>query len=126
MTAPLRLDHVSAGYESTPVLDGLSLDVPAGSLTALLGPSGCGKTTALRVAAGLLAPSAGDVWLGATRLTNVPAERRGMGVVFQKPLLFPHLTVAGNVAYGLKVRRHSRAEITTRVAGALEIGRAHV
>jgi len=121
MTAPLRLDHVSAGYESTPVLDGLSLDVPAGSLTALLGPSGCGKTTALRVAAGLLAPSAGDVWLGATRLTNVPAERRGMGVVFQKPLLFPHLTVAGNVAFGPEMRGLPADRVRDEVTAALRL-----
>lgn len=121
MTAALVLAHVSARYGTTPVLDDVSLTVPAGTLTALLGPSGCGKTTALRVAAGLLAPSAGDVWLGSTRLTDVPAERRGMGVVFQKPLLFPHLTVAGNVAFGLEMRGMAADRVRDQVAAALQL-----
>jgi ABC-type Fe3+/spermidine/putrescine transport system ATPase subunit len=121
MTPALHLDDVTASYGATPVLRGLSLDVPAGSLTALLGPSGCGKTTALKVAAGLLAPSAGDVRLGGIRITDLPAERRGMGVVFQKPLLFPHLTVAGNVAFGLEMRGMPAARVREQVAAALRL-----
>jgi len=121
VTAALTLDAVSAAYGATPVLEALSLTVPAGSLTALLGPSGCGKTTALKVVAGLVAPTSGDVWLGETRLTGVPAERRGIGVVFQKPLLFPHLTVAGNVAFGLAVRGVPAARIRAAVHSALHL-----
>lgn len=125
MTASLRLVDLWATYGSTRVLKGLSLDVPQGTLTALLGPSGCGKTTALKVIAGLVAPESGDVWLGETRLTELPAERRGLGVVFQKPLLFPHLTVAENVAFGLRMRRASASHVATEVAAALRMVHLH-
>ncbi len=119
MTLPLRLDAVSASYHTTRVLEGVSLLAPAGSLTSLVGPSGCGKTTLLRAIAGLVALDSGEVWLGAERLTAVPAERRGMGMVFQRPLLFPNLTVAENVAFGLAMRRVPRLEQQIRVDEAL-------
>ncbi len=104
MTPSLTLEAVTAGYKLRRVLENLSLEVPAGSLTALLGPSGCGKTTVLNVIAGLLSPSSGRVMLGREDLTDVAAERRQIGVVFQKPLLFPHLSVSENVAFGLEMR----------------------
>lgn len=104
MTPALRLERVTAGYGPRRVLDDLTLDVRAGTLTALLGPSGCGKTTVLNVVAGLLPLTSGQVWLDDERLTDVPAERRGIGVVLQKPSLFPHLSVADNVAFGLAMR----------------------
>lgn len=121
MTASLRLDAVSAGYGEVGVLERVSLEVPNGTLTALLGPSGCGKTTVLRAIAGLIPLGHGDVWLGAERLTLVPAEHRDLGVVFQKPLLFPHMSVAENVAFGLAMRRIAPAERHARVAEALEM-----
>ena len=104
MSVPLRLDRISAGYGKGPVLRDLNLGVRAGSLTALLGASGCGKTTVLKLIAGLLMPEAGDVWFGEERMTHVAAEKRGIAMVFQKPLLFPHLNVADNVAFGLTMR----------------------
>lgn len=104
MTTALRLERITAGYGPRRVLNDLTLEVPAGTLTALLGPSGCGKTTALNVIAGLVPVNSGQVWLGREPLTEMPAERRGIGVVFQKTALFPHMTVADNVAFGLAMR----------------------
>lgn len=104
MTPALRLDRVTAGYGPRRVLKDLTLEVPASTLTVLLGPSGCGKTTVLNVVAGLLPVTSGQVWLDQEPLTDVRAERRGIGVVFQKPSLFPHMTVADNVAFGLEMR----------------------
>ena len=106
----LRLEGVTAGYEHRRVLQYLSLEVPAGSLTALLGPSGCGKTTVLNVVAGLLPPTSGLVTLGGEDVTHVAAEERDIGVVFQKPLLFPHLSVSENVGFGLEMRGVARSQ----------------
>ena len=89
-------------------------------LMALLGPSGCGKTTALKVVAGLLAPASGDVMFDGVSVLSIPAERRGATMVFQKPLLFPHMTVVENVGFGLKMRRMAKAEIAARVTQALQ------
>jgi putative spermidine/putrescine transport system ATP-binding protein len=100
-------------------LDGLDLDVEQGELLALLGPSGCGKTTTLRVIAGLIRPSGGDVMLRGSSVLAVPPEQRGAVMVFQQHGLFPFRTVGENVAFGLKVRKTPRSEIRTRVAGAL-------
>ena len=104
MSVDVRLDRVSAGYGGGFVLRDLGLAVDPGSLTALVGPSGCGKTTVLKVIAGLLAPAAGDVWFGTERMTSTVAEKRDIAMVFQKPLLFPHMSVAENVAFGLAMR----------------------
>ena len=104
-----------------PALDTLSLHIPAGRLTALLGPSGCGKTTALRIIAGLLPASSGDVaFNGASVLVQTP-EARGAVMVFQNPLLFPHMTVAENIGFGLAMRHLAKAEITTRVDEMLSL-----
>lgn len=121
MRAALRLDHISVGYARSPVLDDVSLDVGPGEFVSLLGPSGCGKSTALKVAAGLLDPWSGDVVLDGTPSNHVPAERRQMAMVFQKPLLFPHLTVAENVAFGLRMRRVPTDETRRRVRDALSL-----
>ncbi len=104
MTPALHLEQIAAGYGPRRVLHDFNLEVAAGTLTVLLGPSGCGKTTVLNVVAGLLPVTGGRVLLNQKPLTEVPAERRGIGVVFQKPSLFPHLTVADNVAFGLAMR----------------------
>ncbi|MEW6320511.1 MAG: ABC transporter ATP-binding protein [Acidobacteriota bacterium] len=121
MSATLDLRGVSAGYGGAPVLEGMSLTVRSGTLTALLGPSGCGKTTTLRVVAGLVAESAGEIRLGGERLSGVPAEHRGIGFVFQKPLLFPHLSVADNVGFGLAMRGVGPAARRSAVLEALEL-----
>jgi sulfate transport system ATP-binding protein len=102
-------------------LDDVSVEVEAGSLTALLGPSGSGKSTLLRVIAGLEWPDAGRVWLEGRDVTGVPTQDRGVGFVFQHYAAFKHMTVAENVAFGLRIRRRSRAEIKRRVAELLEL-----
>ncbi len=101
-------------------LAGLDLTVESGTLTALLGPSGCGKTTAMKLVAGLLRPDAGDVLLDGRSVLALPPERRGVAMVFQNPLLFPHLTVAGNLGFGLRMRGLSPREIAARVEPMLE------
>ncbi len=121
MSASLQLVELSAGYGRTPVLDRVSLDVAPGEFVALVGPSGCGKTTALKVIAGLVAPTSGEVRFDGRSANAVPAERRGAAMVFQKPLLFPHLTAAENVAFGLKMRRVAPDETRRRVDEALAL-----
>ena len=110
-------------YGAHVAVDGVDLDVHAGEFVALLGPSGCGKTTLLRVIAGLVAPSAGDVRLDGRSILSVPVHRRDLGMVFQSYALFPHMTVAANVAFGLRMRRVAAAEQRREVARALELVR---
>ena len=115
------------------ILKGVSLRVPPGQVVALLGPSGSGKTTLLRAVAGLEQPYAGSLSIGdtvffdAARQVDVPAEKRGLGLVFQSYALWPHRTVFDNVAYGLKLRRVPAGDIKQRVEKALaQIGLAHL
>jgi sulfate/thiosulfate transport system ATP-binding protein len=102
-------------------LDDASIEVPAGSLTALLGPSGSGKSTLLRVIAGLEQPEAGAVELDGVDVTRQAAQKRGVGFVFQHYAAFKHMTVRENVAFGLKVRKRPRAEVKKRVDELLEL-----
>src|SRR4249920_714556 len=102
-------------------LDGVSVDVPTGSLTALLGPSGSGKSTLLRVIAGLETPDEGEVVLEGEDVTRVAPQERGVGFVFQHYAAFKHMTVWENIAFGLKIRRRPRAEVRQRVAELLEL-----
>jgi sulfate transport system ATP-binding protein len=102
-------------------LDGVSLEVPTGSLTALLGPSGSGKSTLLRVIAGLERPDEGEVLIAEEDVTGRAPQRRGVGFVFQHYAAFKHLNVYENVAFGLKIRRRPRAEIRRRVGELLEL-----
>jgi ABC-type Fe3+/spermidine/putrescine transport system ATPase subunit len=100
----VRLVGVTKRFGANPpAVDNVTLEVPRGSFTTLLGPSGCGKTTLLRLIAGLYEADAGDIFLGRTRINDVPAHRRRTAMVFQDYALFPHMTVAENVAYGLKL-----------------------
>jgi ABC-type Fe3+/spermidine/putrescine transport system ATPase subunit len=122
MTA-LLLDRLTVNYGPTQALGDFTLAIDEAELVALLGPSGCGKTTALKVVAGLLAPASGDVRFDGVSVLPIPAERRGATMVFQKPLLFPHMTVAENVGFGLKMRRLKKDEIDARVAQALRLVR---
>jgi sulfate transport system ATP-binding protein len=108
-------------FEEFTALDDVSFDVPAGSLTALLGPSGSGKSTMLRVIAGLEQPDAGEVWLDGREVTRLSPQARGVGFVFQHYAAFKHMTVADNIAFGLKIRHRPRAEIRTRVSELLEL-----
>jgi sulfate transport system ATP-binding protein len=102
-------------------LDGVSVDVPTGSLTALLGPSGSGKSTLLRVIAGLETPDEGKIVLEGEDVTRVAPQERGVGFVFQHYAAFKHMTVWENVAFGLKIRRRPRAEVKQRVSELLEL-----
>jgi putative spermidine/putrescine transport system ATP-binding protein len=121
----LRLDGVTRRFGgphgSATALDGLSLEVRRGEFIALLGPSGCGKSTALNCIAGLLPLSEGQIFLDQRRVDQLPPERRGFGMVFQNYALFPHMTVARNVGFGLLMRKVPRDEIDRRVAKALAL-----
>ncbi|HEY3848999.1 MAG TPA: ABC transporter ATP-binding protein [Acetobacteraceae bacterium] len=119
--AEVRLTAVSRRWGSTTALDGISLRVRPGSFTVLLGPSGCGKTTCLRIVAGLETASEGSVEIGGRDVTRLPPAARGVAMVFQSYALFPHLTVAENIVFGLKARRVPSAERTRRLDRAVEI-----
>ncbi len=113
------LDRVEKRYGPVRAVDGVSLSIERGEFVGLLGPSGCGKTTTLQMIAGFAAPDAGAITLGGRDLTRIPANRRNVGIVFQSYALFPHLSVAGNVAFGLEMRRVPRAERDARVRDAI-------
>lgn len=108
--ADLSIRGVSKSYGATLALKDVDLELPGGKLICFLGPSGCGKTTLLRIIAGLESVSSGSVRLGANDLTNVPTHKRNVGMVFQSFALFPHLSVAENVAYGLRIRGVGKQE----------------
>jgi ABC-type Fe3+/spermidine/putrescine transport system ATPase subunit len=117
----LSIDGVSKSFGSTPVLDGIHVDVEAGELVSLLGPSGCGKTTTLNVVAGFLPADTGRVLLAGKDVTAVPPYRRDTAVVFQNYALFPHLRVRDNVAYGLRARKLPATDVASRVQEALSL-----
>lgn len=117
----LDIQALSKSYGETPALQEVSLQVRQGELLTLLGPSGSGKTTLLKVIAGFEAPTAGTVLLRGRDISRLSPARRGVGMVFQQYALFPHMTVAQNVGYGLKFRRVSRAERERRVGEMLEL-----
>jgi iron(III) transport system ATP-binding protein len=121
MARGVTIEHVSFGYGSTPVLDDISLDVARGEFFAFLGPSGSGKTTLLRLIAGFGTPTTGRILTGERDLTPLPAWSRNVGMVFQSYALWPHMTVAKNVAFGLERRKLSRAEIDRKVRDALDL-----
>jgi ABC-type Fe3+/spermidine/putrescine transport system ATPase subunit len=115
MTAPLVVEGISKSYGPEPVLRGVSLTLPAARTLSILGRSGCGKTTLLKIVAGLVAPDAGRLRLGQVDVTAVPPQRRNILYLYQEPLLFPHLDVEENIAFGLELRRKSPDEIAAAV-----------
>ncbi len=117
----IAVRDVSKRFGGFVALDRVDLTVPGGTLAALLGPSGSGKSTLLRVIAGLERPDRGSVHIAGRDATATPPQRRGVGFVFQHYAAFKHLTVAGNVAFGLQVRRRPRAEVRARVAELLAL-----
>ncbi len=121
MSARLQLEDLSHSYWRTEeaALSNLSLTVELGELVAFLGPSGCGKTTALKIIAGLLYPTSGDVLVDGNSVLSVPPEKREAAMVFQKPLLFPHMSVEENVGFGLRMRNVSRGQTDRWVENAL-------
>jgi len=124
MTTAIAFEDVSLHYSGREVLRGLTLAVEPGEVVALLGPSGCGKTSALRLALGFIAPSKGSIRLAGQvvshdgKVLRLP-EQRGIGVVFQDLALWPHLTVRGNLSFGLGSRKMSRGEMDDRVRAML-------
>ncbi len=125
--AAVELSGIRKQYGALVVADGIDLAIPHESLVCLLGPSGCGKTTTLRLIAGFMAPDAGTITVGGQVLSRpgvaVPPERRNMSMIFQSYALWPHMNVAENVAYGLRVRKRPRAEIEAKVARMLDVTR---
>ena len=117
----VALDGVTKRFGKTTALDDVSLMVRRGELITLLGPSGCGKTTLLNLVAGFLTPDSGEIAIAGRRMTDVPAYRREIGIMFQNYALFPHMSVAANVGYGLRMRRIAKAEIASRVGVALAL-----
>ena len=117
----VSLRNLAKRFGSVAAVDDVTLDVREGELVALLGPSGCGKTTTLRMIAGFIAASGGQILIGDQDVTNLPPYRRNTGMVFQGYALFPHMTVFQNVAFGLEMRKVPRADIAPRVAEALRL-----
>jgi mannopine transport system ATP-binding protein len=121
--ASISLSDISKAYGATRVVDGVSIDVAPGEFLSLLGPSGSGKTTLLMMIAGFETPAAGSIALGASDITHLAPNERQIGMVFQKYALFPHMTVARNIAFPLKMRKTPRAEIADKVEAALAMVR---
>jgi ABC-type Fe3+/spermidine/putrescine transport system ATPase subunit len=125
--AHIEVEKLEIHYGDVPAVRGVSFVVHPGEQLTLLGPSGCGKTTTLRAIAGLEQPSAGEIRIGGAPVyssaqgVNIPAEKRGLSMVFQSYAIWPHMTVFENVAYGLRVRRESKEAIAEKVARALEM-----
>lgn len=116
----LEVRNVTKAYGDYVALNDVSFSAQRGEILALLGPSGCGKTTLLNMVAGFLMPDAGEIRVDGRNLSDTPPHRRGMGMVFQGYALFPHMTIARNVAFGLEMRGVTHAEISKRVTQALE------
>jgi putative spermidine/putrescine transport system ATP-binding protein len=121
--ARLEIEGITKRYGEVRAVRDVTLDIADGEFVVLLGPSGCGKTTTLRVVAGFAEPTAGSVRLAERDITRLPPWKRNAGLVFQSYALFPHLTVAQNVAFGLEMRKVNAAETATRVADALRLVR---
>jgi putative spermidine/putrescine transport system ATP-binding protein len=121
--APIALRRIVKRYGAMLAVNELSLDIAAGEFVSFLGPSGSGKTTALLMIAGFVAPTAGEIMLGNADITSLPPYRRNIGMVYQNYALFPHMTVARNIAFPLRMRGMARGEIARRVARALDLVR---
>lgn len=117
----LRLENIYKTFDSTPVLKGIHLDVEEGEFITLLGSSGCGKTTTLRIIAGLEQADKGRVWLNGEDITDLAPNKRNVNTVFQNYALFPHMSVAENIGYGLKIRKAPKTEITEKVEKMLRL-----
>ena len=111
----LRLEHLVKDFSGTKAVNDVSITIQDGKLTGLLGPSGCGKSTTLYLISGLESPTSGRIFFGDRDVTALPPEKRGIGLVFQNYALYPHMTVYGNMAYALKIRKVPKKEIDKRV-----------
>jgi multiple sugar transport system ATP-binding protein len=119
--AKVRLSNISKVFKGAPAVKDLSLDVAEGEFLVLLGPSGCGKSTTLRMVAGVETPTAGEVYIGDKLVNDVPPRERDIAMVFQSYALYPQMTVHDNLAFPLKMRKYSKAEIEERVTKAASI-----
>jgi spermidine/putrescine transport system ATP-binding protein len=120
-SSTIRLDHVTKAFGDVRAVDDLSLEIHEGEFLSLLGPSGCGKTTTLRMLGGFEEPTSGSIYFGDTEVTNVPPHRRDVNTVFQSYALFPHLSVADNIAFGLRRKGMKKAEAAARVSEMLTL-----
>jgi putative spermidine/putrescine transport system ATP-binding protein len=116
----IEINHLRKAYGSAVAVADLSAKVPQGRMLALLGPSGCGKTTTLRMVAGFIEPTSGSIMAGGADITRTPAHKRDTGLVFQNYALFPHMSAAENIAFGLRRRGVARAERDQRVGAMLD------
>jgi iron(III) transport system ATP-binding protein len=119
--AQIQVTSLTKRYQDFLALDGINLNADHGELVSLLGPSGCGKSTTLRLIAGFLEPSGGDITVDGQSIVNLPTNKRDFGVVFQNYALFPHMTVSQNVGYGLIFRQIPSQEAKRKIAGALDL-----
>jgi len=117
----VRLSGISRSYGANQVVSDVNLEARSGEILALLGPSGCGKTTTLRMIAGLVQPTSGDIAIDGRPITALPVHRRNLGMLFQNYALFPHMTVLENVAFGLSMRGIGKAEMVQRAKQALAL-----
>ena len=122
MSQPLiDLQHISKSFDGEMVLDDLNLSIKENSFVTLLGPSGCGKTTTLRIIGGFESPNTGKVIFGGEDITKLPPNKRQLNTVFQKYALFPHMSIADNIAFGLKIKNKSKAYIDDKIKYALKL-----
>ncbi len=119
----LQLHGLSKSYGPARAVDGVDLDIQEGEMVVLLGPSGCGKTTILRMVAGFVEPSGGDIVLDGQSIVDLPPYKRDLGLVFQSYALFPHMSVARNVAFGLEMRGIKGAAREAEVTDMLRLAR---
>ncbi len=119
----VRFEGIMKRFGNVVAVEKLDFDIEEGSLVTLLGPSGCGKTTLLRMVAGLEEPSEGNIFINGVRINDTPIHKRNLGMIFQNYALFPHKTIFDNVAFGLKYRAVSKAQIRDKVSRALEMVR---
>jgi ABC-type Fe3+/spermidine/putrescine transport system ATPase subunit len=117
----LSVRAITKDYDGAPLLRGVSLEAAAGEVVCLLGPSGCGKSTLLRIIAGIEAQEGGEIWFDGARIDNTPAHARGFGMMFQDGALFPHLSAADNIGFGLRMRGEAPAARQARIHELLDL-----
>ena len=120
-TSLIDLEHISKSFDGEIVLDDLNLSIKENSFVTLLGPSGCGKTTTLRIIGGFAQADTGRVIFDGKDISNLPPNKRNLNTVFQKYALFPHMNIAENIAFGLKIKNKSKAYIDDKIKYALKL-----
>ncbi|MBS3652070.1 ABC transporter ATP-binding protein [Pseudaminobacter sp. 19-2017] len=116
----IQLKNLTKSYGTYTAVAGIDLKIGEGEFFSLLGPSGCGKSTTLRMIAGFIRPTSGEIFIGSDEVTALPPEKRDIGIVFQNYAIFPHMSVAENIAFGLKLRKRPKEEVRSKVKAALQ------